>query len=188
MLNPIDALNTATNGAAAIFVGLAPSLPPLFTLIKFFCILLGAGLIVHSVMRLRRVNNRQNQAEIGPVIFQMFAGVILINLNLFIATGAETLFGGENHKLSPLAYSVTTGGDWVSMRSKNIALAILSFIQFVGYISVARGITELNNHAHSKPNASLGKGLTHVVGGILATNITLTTSMLASTFGLKDFF
>jgi intracellular multiplication protein IcmC len=61
-------------------------------------------------------------------------------------------------------------------------LAIMSFIQFIGFISVARGITILNNVSKNRPDASLGKGLTHIVGGIMACNILLTSQMLANTF------
>ena len=187
MLNFIDGLHLASTGAASIFVGLVPSLPPLFSLVKYFCILLGVSLIMHSLMRLRLVINRYNSQEFRPIFFQIFAGVALINLNILIATGAETIFGVENHLSNPLSYSVETTSDWVTVRTKSIVVAIMGFIELVGYISVARGVVELNKHSLGKPNSSLGKGLTHIIGGILAANITLTTLMLASTFGLDDF-
>lgn len=173
--------NTAVNGAAAIFVGLAPSLPSLFTLVKSFCIVLGSGMLLHSILRLKNLNNRQNQSEFRPILVEIFAAVALINLNLVIATGSETLFGVGFKEMAPLSNHVQTGGGWVVMRAQSITFAILSFIQFVGYIAVAKGIAEINNHSKGKSNTSLGKGLTHVVGGIFACNIMLTLQMLSST-------
>ena len=106
----------------------------------------------------------------------------LINLDVVIASSAESMFGGGDLKISPLAYQVQQGGDWAKLRAANIILAIESFIQLVGYIGVARGITILNNMSKGKPDASLGKGLTHIVGGVLASNIILTFSILSATF------
>jgi hypothetical protein len=185
MTNIIDAattfLSSAVNGAGAAFVGLAPSLPPLFILVSFFCKMLGVGMIFHALLKIKDARNKQNPAEMRPIIVELLAAVALINLNLFIATGAESLFGAGNYTINPLAYTVQNGNSYAA-KADNIATAILSFIQFVGYISVARGITILNAASKGKQDASLGKGLTHVVGGCLASNITLTVAMLGATF------
>ena len=56
-------LNTAVNGAAAAFIGLAGSLPPMFTLVSVFCKLLGTGMIVHALLKLKNIRNKQNPSE-----------------------------------------------------------------------------------------------------------------------------
>jgi intracellular multiplication protein IcmC len=172
--------NAAIGGAATFFVGLLPSLPSLFTLVKVFCILLGLGMLVHSILRLKNLNSSQNQSEMRPILVEILAATALINLNLFIATGSESLFGVGMKEITPVGTAIKTGGDWAAARAQNIVVAILSFIQFVGYIAVAKGITELNNTSKGKANATLSKGLTHIVGGILAVNIMGTLAMLGS--------
>lgn len=174
-------LSSAVSGAGGMFVGLAPSLPPLFILVSFFCKMLGVAMIFHSLLKLKETKNRQNPAEFRPILIEIFTAVALINLNIFIATGAESLFGAGDYTINPLAYTVQTGNTY-AMRAENIATAILSFIQFVGFISVARGITILNAASKGRQDASLGKGLTHIIGGCLASNITATVVMLGATF------
>jgi len=181
MSDPTTIINAAIGGAGTFFVGLAPSLPSLFTLVKAFCVILGLCMLIHSILRLKNLNNRQNQSEFRPILVEILAAIALINLNLFIATGSESFFGEGLKEVASLSNHVQTNGNWAAARAQNIVFAILSFIQFVGYISVARGITELNNTSKGKANSSLGKGLTHIIGGILACNILMTVEMIGLT-------
>lgn len=176
-------VGTALGG---VMVGLSSSLPPLFILTKAGCIALGVGLVFHAIMRLRYVpGGRNNHEHIGPILLQILLGALLVQLDTVVAAGAESIFNANSFSSSsPLAYKVRSDAGWVSDRATNILTAILSFVQFVGYVSVARGIIELNRVANGQAlqGVGIGKGLTHVIGGILASNIMLTVQMLGGTF------
>lgn len=176
-------LTGSKEAISSLFVGLSPSLPPLFTLTKIFAILFGVCLIVHAITRLVKLTKspeHQTESKFG-IFIEFFAGALLIQLDASLAAMSESIFTSQT-SYHILAYDVKKAGALdVAAQAQNVILAIMSFVQFIGYASFFRGVLILNKVANGSRNESLGKGLTHVIGGCLAANIQLTGAMLIAT-------
>ena len=82
---------------------------------------------------------------------------------------------------SPLSYT----GPGVAGLSQQAMTAVLQLVQLVGVIAFARGWLIVAKSAQSGHQQQLGKGITHIIGGILAINIVGTQQVLNATLGLS---
>jgi intracellular multiplication protein IcmC len=86
--------------------------------------------------------------------------------------GLQTLFGYA----SPLTYSADASS------TDALVSSVVLIMQVVGVIAFIRGLLLLNSAGgHSAQPGNIGKGLTFVVGGLLAINIYGTWEMLVNT-------
>lgn len=131
--------------------------------------------------------------ELGGPLMYLLVGTILVYLptstdmvmNTLFESG-NSLFGtggvnyGEMGKGSDiLGYS--TGGS-VEQQWGDLANTLVLYIQFLGFISFIKGWLILSKiAAPGQQPGSLGKGFTHVIGGICLVNIVGVTSIIRNT-------
>ena len=78
---------------------------------------------------------------------------------------------------SPLAYP-ETGGKWNQYRN------VFLLINLIGAISFIRGWVMIVGASHQGGHSSMGKAITHIVGGLLAINIQGTIDIMRRSFGV----
>jgi intracellular multiplication protein IcmC len=112
----------------------------------------------------------------GPLINFLVATALIYSPQMF-ATLMLTSFGYS----SPLQY----GGDipgWADAGGK----ALIGLVQVIGVIAFIRGWLYIARLAgQGGQPGTFGKGLTHIIGGILAINIIGTKEVLFGTFGFS---
>lgn len=169
----VDALQMLTN--------LSKTYPALWQMLTGACYLIGFGLAVRGVYYLKaygemRTMMASNTSLKTPVIFFIVASVLI-----YIPTGfqivSQTVFGYS----SPLTYSNVTSG-----MNPIVLNAIAGLVSLIGLLAFIRGWLMLVAHAeHPGGQATLGKALTHIIGGLLAINILGVVNVIWNTFGFK---
>ena len=168
------------------FIGLATSFDDLSKLIVAISYVTGIALSVRGIMMYRIFANQtfgsQQRGEIaGPLVF-LVVGIILMYFPSTIATANLTMFGVADISSTQelLGYSQF---DPYS-KSFKIKWLILKYLSLVGLIAFLRGWVILSKMGHSGSQpGSVGKGITHIVGGILLINIVQTVQVIAHTLG-----
>lgn len=139
------------------------------------------GLIKYRIFANQTFGSAQRGEMIGPLVYIMI-GAILIYFPSTLSSSLTTVFGSANIS-SPnelMAYSSLSAVE----KWRDIADVILQYVYLVGLIAFVRGWVILAKVSHSQgQGASIGKGLIHIIGGILLVNIVDTVNILAQTFG-----
>lgn len=151
--------------------------------ISFVC---GVTLLVRGVMMYRIFANQTfgsaQRGELAGPLVHMVIGAILMYYPSTVKTTLTTIFG--TNTITPadeiLAYeSVQDSEKWARISS-----VVVMYLQLIGYIAFIRGWIILSKMGHSGAQpGSIGKGLIHVIGGILLVNVVATFQILATTFG-----
>jgi intracellular multiplication protein IcmC len=164
-----------------MLANLAESLFSLTTLVQVFSYLMGLTLIIGALYKLRtfgdfRVMMFQGVDIKGP-FGQIVFGAFLIWLPSSLQVTAATFWGvGE-----PIGYAPGNGDPL----SEGIAVA-MDIIRFVGLIAFIRGLMIMARLGQqSAQPGTMAKGLTHIVGGILAYHIGPTVDVIRNTLGIS---
>jgi intracellular multiplication protein IcmC len=102
-----------------------------------------------------------------------FVGCVLI----FTPSTVNVLMMSTFGYASPLAYPQTSG-KWDQYQN------VFLLINLIGAISFVRGWVIIAGAAQQGGHTSMGKAITHIVGGLLAINIQGTIDIMRRTFGL----
>lgn len=148
---------------------------------------MGVGMVVRGVMMYRIFANQTfgsaQRGEIaGPMVW-ITIGCVLIYLPSTVETSLITAFGsgtvGETSEL--IGYTTLSATE----KWRRISEVAIGYMKLIGLIAFIRGWIILSKMGHSGAQpGSIGKGIIHIVGGILLINIIDTVNMLARTFGL----
>jgi hypothetical protein len=150
--------------------------PSLVNLVRAGVWIGGLVFLVTAILKLRTYRLPGNEKALVNALWMMFFAILCINLDAALSTATQSVFGSAAGEMSPLSYPTNTGNGWSFERATFVARAIIIFLQFVGYISFARGILILNRYktTHPTPNdVSFGKGMTHIIGGVILANLSL---------------
>ncbi len=144
--------------------------------------LTGVGLIFSAIMRLKKFGQRTAfmhvEAGIVAPAAQLFIGVALIYSPTLMDTLNETFWAAtpEND-----AWSYPSAG---GSTYEQLIKPMTNVIILVGMVAFFRGWLILSRAAaqgQTQPG-TISKGITHIVGGFLAINITKTYSIIMGTF------
>lgn len=149
----------------------------------------GIALVIRGVMMYRIFANQTfgsaQRGEIaGPMVF-IIVGAILVYFPSTLNTSLNTLFTGVDQN------NLTEASEMIGYQSlagvehwQEIADVVVKYVKLVGLIAFVRGwiILSKMGHSGSQPG-SVGKGIVHIVGGVLLINIVDTFRMLAVTLG-----
>jgi len=161
------------------------TLPSFWGLVAAFCLVTGLVMVIKALADLHIVAKMGGsmmgaQADPkGPLIL-LFMAAILLFMPTFLADTSNTFFGQNG----PLAYQP------IQQTGSDLAMsAIVNVIRFVGWCAFVRGWLVLSRHGHRNsqtPPGNFGKGMTHVIGGVLAANITIFWGALMTTVGMSS--
>lgn len=153
---------------------------PLSTLVMGIAVLIGIALVASAMFALAKFGDPQQQAESpGAVGARFFVGVCLVNIFWLMdmiggSFGLSNLGQERLTNISTLAYTAATqaqaADDLATRFNYVLDIAFMALIPF-GLMALVRGLLILKDSADQrKQQASLGTGLTHVVGGIALVN------------------
>jgi len=114
----------------------------------------------------------------GP-LSKLLAGTLLLFMPGIIDVSIYTLWGYGVETASTLRFDTTGSEQWDGMMN-----GIRILIQTFGYVSMIRGFILLSRLGKQQSQPGMfGKGIMHVVGGILAVNIVETIRLIHNTLG-----
>ncbi|MEC8882697.1 MAG: hypothetical protein VX737_05415 [Pseudomonadota bacterium] len=170
---------------ASIFQNIGEQIDPIKNFLIILCYVIGVGMSVAAVMKLKKYGTRTafmhvEMSMVGPFL-QFFVGVGLFYMPYFISSLNLTIFNTDTIQTSILSWSGSSGDDF-----DTYVTPILGVIQIIGIISFIRGWVMLAKATNpgQQPGA-ISKGITHVIGGILAVNIYTFIEVVYQTLGLS---
>lgn len=166
--------------AITMIENLRKQLPDVLILLQDFSYILGFYYVGHGLWRGR---NALYDARITKesVLSQVLLGAALIAIPTLGWHVENSLFTGSHSSLQQLAYTGPGGQDMTTAVE-----AIEFFIQVVGWIAIVRGLMILREvgNGTAGQGVSAKKGVTHILGGGLATVCVATAQAIGATFGL----
>lgn len=116
----------------------------------------------------------------GPLA-RLMVGIMMLFFPALIDVSIYSLWGYGVTTASALRFDTTKSSTWDAAMD---GLRIL--IQTLGYISIIRGLIQLSRAGkQGMQPGTFGKGVMHIVGGILAVNIVATVKMFKVSLGLS---
>ncbi|MFU8797762.1 MAG: hypothetical protein ACNA7Y_03585 [Gammaproteobacteria bacterium] len=154
------------------FDNFAKSFPNLWKLSTALAYLLGFIFVIRSIMGFRaHAENRGGGGGLKLPIVLFLVGSVLIYTPTVVSTLMLSTFGYSSPFYQPTR---------IGFASKYAN--ILLFIEFIGLISFIRGWVMIVGTAQQGSHHSMGKAITHIVGGLLGVNIGGTVDVLHKTF------
>jgi intracellular multiplication protein IcmC len=159
---------------------LAAQLPNVFFMLTALAYVLGFYFVFAGIMKLKHVGESRSMMspEHGikaPIIF-LIVGAMLIYLPSTIQVGMSTFWTTPN----PYGY-LEQQQQWTSLINDCFLV-----VQLVGVIAFIRGLVILSTLSHSGGHQNaFGKGITHIIGGILCINMYQFVQVVMNTLGLS---
>lgn len=169
--------NAGNLNLSQMIINIADTMPSVMAMVTALSYIIGIALATKGVYKLREYGELRtmmsSQTSLWPIILNLFCGFSLVYFPSTFDMGMFTMFGYDN----PLTY---TGAS--DQQTTELVNAMVDIMQVIGAIAVIRGFMILNTSMQqgSQPG-SFSKGITFVVGGILAINMYGTWDMLVNT-------
>ena len=146
----------------------------------------GIGIAFGGIMRLKKLGVRSAMMQsdggvVGPMV-QLMIGAALIYAPTLLQVMNQTFWGDPSFE-NALSWSKSYQGSQLV----NIITPLIGIIQLIGSIAFLRGwliLTKVSNGGSQQPG-QITKGIVHLIGGVLAMNITRTVSVFMNTFGIS---
>jgi len=170
-----------------IMAALRGNLVPIKRLIIAASYVMGVWMIYSSLYALkvygdmRTMMPSQGAGMAGP-FFRLMIGVFLMMLPGMVKIGIESLWGVGSYQSVLELPSLSPG-----MEPWHDSIAgVIAIVRILGYVSLLRGFTMLAKATNKgqAPPGLYGKGLLHIVGGIMAINIIGTIDILRNSMGM----
>lgn len=177
LLTGCERLSVAEANIVGMLINLQQSLAAVWTFLAALCYVMGVWFVGLGVLRLKQYGQMtvmmSTQASLGPTLAYVLVGSGLLYLPTLLDTINITLWNYDFNSIT--AYPAE--GSF-----SDIMIPLLALVQVMGFISFIRGWTTMAKLGAQAQPGTLGKGVMHMIGGVLAMNITGTIDMLHATF------
>lgn len=168
------------NDIIGMILNFADSLAGLSWLAAGISYVAGIVLIARGIFKLRIMADHRSQMfqpmEIAGPLVNIAMGTGLIWWPVLIDVTTYTFWGTT----SPLAYDPGFGSEW-----DDVWVVMMDVMKLVGFIAFIRGWYFMTKIGEQGAQGMFGKGLTHIIGGILAYHMGPTVRVLMNTFGFE---
>lgn len=164
----------------SVLANIRDQLPNLMRLVTAVAYVLGMVFIFNGLLKLKEYGEARTQMSrehrlSQPLIF-LGVGAALLYLPTSVQVGLSTFWAEPN----PYAYLDKSADPWF-----DVIKICFTIIQFVGVIAFIRGLVILTRlGGYGGGHGELGKGLTHIIGGILCINIYQFVQVIMMTLGI----
>lgn len=181
----------------AILANLSKIIVPLTAMVLMISFVGGVYMIIHALTMLKKFGNMSMQAQPGELagpLMQMLVGAVLIYLPTSTDALTNSLFGSSDSIFGSggsITYSNAGTGsavlgylpsDSFAQQWASMANTLVLYIQFVGFLSFVKGWFILSKSVgHGAQQDAFAKGITHILGGILAINFVAAVDIIKNT-------
>lgn len=164
-----------------ILTNIQNTIPNLMRMITAFAFVIGMYMIFSAILDLKHVGEMRTQMShehhLAKPMLKMLIGTLLIYLPTSVQVGMSTFWTNPN----PYGYVTQLQDQWMQF-----IYVCFVVIQFIGVLSFIRGLLLLSHVGGGGHQGALGKGLTHVVGGIFCINIYQFLQVIFATLGINS--
>lgn len=168
----------AQTNIGQMFANGQASFDALIKLVKFSAYIIGIFLVLGSIFKFSQIGTNP-QITLKTPLTMFVAGIGIFALVGTVSIATQTLAMGSG----PGDIFVQGGDGWTAQTMAAMK-GVLTFIRLIGYIAFIRGWLIINQYGQGGQGAQggLGRGITHIFGGVAAINVTFTAQILANTF------
>lgn len=160
-----------------LLTNIAEQMPYLWDMVTGAAYITGFFLVILGLHHLKRAGEQHGGQGGGlkSALMSLVVGVILIFSPSSLESAVATFFGSN----APLSYPSGSGAFY------QLGAVLVAIIQFFGLVAFIRGLMHFHKlgSGHAQPG-TFGKGMTHLIGGVLCMNILGTASVIGSTLGI----
>lgn len=161
-----------------MIINIADTMPSLIQMCTAAAYILGLLFVLRGVYKLKEYGESRtmmaSQTNVWPPIMTILVGSMFIYFPSAYQVGLQTLFHVSTP--SPISYAGSSGV------SEELINAVVLIMQLVGCIAFIRGLLLLNSASgHGAQPGSYGKGITFIIGGLLAINMYGTWEVIVNT-------
>lgn len=174
------AADISVTNAGDMLKRITSQFPALMALVTAFAYVAGFFFVIGAILKMKKLGEMrtmmmQERSVAGPLIY-FFVGAALLYLPGAVRVGMGTFFDDPN----PYGYLEDTN------QFSGIISACLMAVQLFGTIAFIRGLLILSHLANQGGGGqnSLGRGLTHIFGGILCINMYQFVKVVTNTIGV----
>lgn len=182
LILPLTAVYAIDINLNTMLAALKSNAEPIIALTKTIAYVMGFWLAISGIQDLKVIGHSRGfgmspeSGQLSRPLMRFGIGVALIYFPSTIDLAVSTLWGSS----SILEYQVTSSDPFGPAKEGAVAL-----IKIIGYISFVRGLIILSrstSHQGSQ-QGTIGKGIVHLIGGILAINIGATIEVIKNSLG-----
>lgn len=175
-------------GLDAMFAAFVTNIrEPLIVMVQVIANVCGAYMMVHGFMQASKYGVDARTNSIHKILTNIGFGAILFTIGGCFSMVIASVFGGagvtDPAKSTVLAYKFVANSGGGSDQFATAIAAGLQFIQIIGFIAFVRGWLVMKKVVEGGGNASAATGITNIVGGVLAINISPFLTAMDKTFG-----
>ncbi len=165
--------------ASSVLENVASQIPSLMRLVTAIAYVIGMYLIFYGILKLKQYGEMRTQMmherHLQGSIMLVVTGSMLLYLPTSVQVGLSTFWSQP----SPYGYLTQTSawGDFLD--------DVFMVVQLFGTIAFIRGLVMLSHLSGQGHQGGLGKGLTHVIGGLLCINIYQLIQVVMITMGVQ---
>lgn len=161
-----------------MFINFKDSSIAVMQLMRWLALPLGLFISGLALIRLKEYSEGGGRTKLSTPILLAVIGATLISFPIAtnIATETMALGAATGTELSRVPSGGGAPGAAAALEG------VLLFVKMIGHIAFLRGFLILKGVAEGSQNQTVGKALTHILGGAAAININATVEILANTF------
>lgn len=182
-------IQTILNNISSIII-------PLTAMVLMISYAAGIYMVIHALTMFKKFGNMSMQAQPGEFsgpLMQLVVGAVLIYLPTSSEFLTNSLFGTSSSIFSSSSVNYSNVGygseilgylptDTFSQQWAAMANTLVLYIQFVGLLSFIKGWFILSHSAgHGAQQGNFAKGITHIIGGIVAINFVSAVNIISNT-------
>ena len=163
-------------GIDAMFAHFGGSAIKIANLVVYAAVVVGMVIAAKGVLSLKDYSESGGRTQLKTPIILVMVGACMFSMPLFINTATQTLALGRSSGMNVMSEGMGGGAPGVAAALKGVLL----FVKMVGVIAVFRGLLIFKGIAEGNQSATMGRGLTHVLGGAASVNIDATIRLLSN--------
>ena len=155
--------------------------PGAYALVTAGAYILGLAGVGTGLFRMARMSEGFTKSPSGAGTVMCFAlGAAMFGFPAWLESGGVSLFG-----TGPRVEALSYGGGTGAAQYNALMAALFAIVQFVGVVSFLRGWFVLRSAADGWARATMGSGVWHIVGGLLAWHVVPVLDAVQSTIGIE---
>lgn len=163
-------------------VQLSYSLPAVYKLVTGAAYIIGLAFAFKAIYSLKVYGEMRTMMASQTGLKEPLTYLVVAGILIYFPTGFALVMNTTFGYSSPLQYSQWPGGVAGSYQTSFGALLML--IQVIGVIAFVRGWMMLaRGTGQGSAPGSFGKGMTHIIAGVLAMNVVGTAQVVQNTLG-----
>lgn len=164
-----------------MLASISKEIPVLVRFIVAFSYTMGVCLVAAGIIKLKSFGHNtvmmSTQANATVPMVYVFVGTMMVYFVTILNVGSMTVLASPTDSLMRYT-SVNEASPFTGVIN-----VVVMIVQLVGYIAFLRGWFILMKVGSNNSPGTLGKGVVHLLGGVLAANIMTTWAVLMQTFG-----